>query len=374
MKILLAGEYSRLHNSLKEGLLALGHEVTLIGFGDGFKNYPSDILLKKKWDSGWKKKLKVGLDISSRLTWRQFRKIKHLARGFDVVQLINENTFYCQPEIEKKILGYLFDHNEQVFLLSCGDDYPYVSYCFSHPEYKSVIQPYLEGKVKAKDFENVLKFRRPSFENLHRYIYSKIAGVISSDLDYHVPLSGHPKYLGMIANPVNIDKIEFIPNDLSGRIVIFHGINTESYYKKGSDHFDAALKIVRTLSDKIDIVSVKSLPYEQYIEIYCKAHIILDQAFANDQGYNALEAMAMGKVVFTGAEDVFTQHYQLKEKVNYNAVPKEGVISEQLISLINDRDLLERIGKAARIFIEREHHYIEIASKYISAWTQKSRS
>jgi DNA-binding response OmpR family regulator len=39
MKILLVGEYSRLHNSLKEGLNELGHQVTIIATGDHFKNY-----------------------------------------------------------------------------------------------------------------------------------------------------------------------------------------------------------------------------------------------------------------------------------------------------------------------------------------------
>ena len=42
MKILLLGEYSRLHNSLKEGLEALNHEVVIIGSGDGFKSFPVD--------------------------------------------------------------------------------------------------------------------------------------------------------------------------------------------------------------------------------------------------------------------------------------------------------------------------------------------
>jgi hypothetical protein len=48
MKILLVGEYSRLHNSLKEGLLKLGHEVILLGSNDGFKDYPVDLRIKKK--------------------------------------------------------------------------------------------------------------------------------------------------------------------------------------------------------------------------------------------------------------------------------------------------------------------------------------
>ena len=48
MRILLIGEYSRLHNSLKEGLLHLGHDVTLVGDGDDFKNYPVDYSIDSK--------------------------------------------------------------------------------------------------------------------------------------------------------------------------------------------------------------------------------------------------------------------------------------------------------------------------------------
>ena len=43
MKILLIGEYSNLHNSLKQGLQKNGFEVTLLSTGDGFKNFDSDI-------------------------------------------------------------------------------------------------------------------------------------------------------------------------------------------------------------------------------------------------------------------------------------------------------------------------------------------
>ena len=46
MKILLIGEYSNLHNSLKQSLLKKGHDVTLIADGDGFKQFDADILIK----------------------------------------------------------------------------------------------------------------------------------------------------------------------------------------------------------------------------------------------------------------------------------------------------------------------------------------
>ena len=71
MKILLVGEYSRLHNSLKEGLVLLGHEVVLVGDGDYFKNYPVDIKLKRRFQKGLGRRLKnllfliSGFDLSS---------------------------------------------------------------------------------------------------------------------------------------------------------------------------------------------------------------------------------------------------------------------------------------------------------------------
>ena len=46
MKILLLGEYSNLHNSLKQALTNMGHEVLLVCNGDGFKKYETDILIK----------------------------------------------------------------------------------------------------------------------------------------------------------------------------------------------------------------------------------------------------------------------------------------------------------------------------------------
>ena len=43
MKILLLGEYSNVHNTLAQGLRALGHEVVVASSGDGWKDYPRDI-------------------------------------------------------------------------------------------------------------------------------------------------------------------------------------------------------------------------------------------------------------------------------------------------------------------------------------------
>ncbi len=375
MKILLVGEYSRLHNSLKEGLVALGHEVLLIGSGDHFKQFPVDFKLEKRFNKGFGKFLKLalyrvsGIDISGIDIKNQFFKNAHKFKGFDVVQLINESSFAASANSEKKIASYLKKHNKKLFLLSCGNDYASVRYAYDKKFRYSILDPYFNGKVSEKEFWHITKYLKPSYKKLHDYLYSIVNGVIASDLDYHIPLQGNKKYLGMIANPINIDKIEFIENRVEDKIIIFHGINRNNYYKKGNDIFEAALKIIiEKYGDKVEVLTVENLPYSEYIKIYNRAHILLDQVLCYDQGYNALEAMAKGKVVFTGAEQEFLDYYKLEKTVVINAVPKSEKIAEDLEKLIVNPEKITEIGKNAREFVESEHNYKKVAGKYLEIW------
>jgi len=376
MKILLVGEYSRLHNSLKEGLQQLGHQVTLVSTGDDFKKFPSDVLLKRKYDSGVSKKIKVllfkimGLDITSISLKNQFFQEKELFTGFDFVQLINESPFGMLPKYEKEIISFLKENNKKLFLLSCGTDYTSVKYAFEKKFRYSIFTPFFEGKISEKEFFPALKYLKPDYKELHNFVFEKVDGVIASDLDYDIPLQKHPKYLGLIANPVNTEKLKYLPFSIKEKIIIFHGINRANYFKKGNDYFEAALKKVQhKYSNNIEVITVENVPYSEYIEKYNSAHIILDQVFAYDQGYNALEAMAKGKVVFTGAEKEFLERYNLQEnEVCINALPDVENIVEKLSWLIENPSFIEKIGENARKFIEREHYFKSIAQQYLKAW------
>ena len=376
MKILLIGEYSRLHNSLKEGLQKLGHEVTILGFKDGFKDYPVDFPLVKKWDAGFKKKIKLalliitGFDISSYFTYCQFKKNRKLFQDFDVVQLINENSFFCDYRYEKKILGFLFKNNKKVFLLSAGDDYMYVKYNFEHPANPSIIQPYRDGKIPDKEFSNVMKYRRPAFKKLHQYIQKNIRGVIATDIDYHIPMLNKDKYIGLIPSPMNLDNFPTEAININEEIIIFHGINRESYYKKGNDFFEIALiKLKQKFGKKIKIIVTENIPYDEYTRLYNQAHIILDQLYGHDQGSNALEAMAKSKAVITNASLSFQNHYNLTEKVAVNGLPDVDYLVNEMSLLIENPDEIKAIGKRARAFIEKEHDYKEVAKKYVELWS-----
>lgn len=380
MKILLIGEYSRLHNSLKEGLTQLGHEVTLVGDGDGFKDFPADIKFEHTHRSGvlgvikkvWYRLFKI--DLNSLSIKRQFNAQKHNFVNYDVVQLINEVAFNTVPQVEKTLLDYIFKHNKNVFLLSSGCDFPSVDFAMKRQFKYSILTPFFENKISSSEFIPVLKYLDKDHIDLHEYIYNHIKGVVATDIDYHLPLKGHSKYLGMIPNPVNTNRIAVSDNQLNEKVIIFHGINNVNYFKKGNDLFEAALHIIKNkYDDKVEIITAKDIPYEDYINLYNKAHILMDQIYAYDQGYNALEGMAKGKVVFTGAEQEWLTYFNLqKNTVVVNAEPDIDSLVEQLEWLILNPEYIRSISENARAFIEKEHHYIRIAERYIDTWKTNS--
>ncbi len=380
MNILLVGEYSRLHNSLKEGLEALGHKVTLVASGDYFKNFPADIKIHRNYDQGLSKKVKVGLyklfkiDITSIDIKQQLFRHKKELIDYDVVQLINESPWAIQAKQEQSIFDFLSRYNKSIFLLCCGSDYTSVNFANQKRFRYSIMTPYFEGRIKQKTFESVLKYLKPEFKALHHHIFKNVKGVIASDLDYHLPMLEQKNYLGLIPNPINVDKLDYIDLKIDTKVIIFHGINERNYHKKGNDIFEAALTMVQQkFSEKIEVITARSLPYSEYIKFYDSAHIVLDQVYAYDQGYNALEAMAKGKVVFTGAEQEWLDFYHLKEDtVAINALPDAEKIAKKLEWLILNPHKLMEISKNARMFIEREHHYIKIAEKYLTAWLSRS--
>lgn len=383
MKILLIGEYSRLHNSLKEGLLQLGHQVTLIGTGDMFKNFAVDISIRPTLFSDKKLPLlirKIVLRIFKKdlAQWEIAYKFKkHLPnlKNFDIVQLINSHSIGTYPKTEIKLIDSIFKQNQYVFLMACGDDYPVIKHYIEGNERYHILSPFFESNKKL-NFNYSLKYLSKPYKKLFDYVYKNVKTVIPSDVDYKLPWVGWDKVSPLIPNPIIIPKKYqiFKMND-TNKIIIFLGINTMNYHKKGYLFFEKALlKISEKYKDKIAIRITRDLPFNEYILHLNQCHILLDTIYAYDQGYNALEAMARGKVVFTGAEKEFLDHYQLhKNEVCINALPNEQSIFNELEYLILHPNKIEEISKNARAFIEKEHHYIKIASRYVATWKNNMR-
>ena len=377
MKILLLGEYSRLHNSLKEGLVSLGHEVTIVASGDDFKKYDTDYTI----DSGFLPRFWFILKVKNlvyKITSIDLEKIERAVRfyfllpklkGFHHVQLINSDAIETYPFLARFLYKKTFKNIESRSLLVCGDETPVIDYLLKKELKYSVLTPYFEDATLRKQFEFPLKYRTKRYRKTFDWLHKNCNALIASDLDYKIPLEAMEYKTHFIPNPINTDTIEFKKLEINTKVVLFLGINRGSSIKKGISFFEKALTLIKEkYNDKVEIIITENVPYRQYISLYNKAHILLDQVYAYDQGYNALEAMAKGKVVFTGAENEFTKQYNLTERVAVNALPDVDSLVNELSFLIENPEEIIAIGKRARTFIEKEHHYIQIAEKYVEAW------
>ena len=379
MKILLVGEFSRLHNSLKEGLVVLNHDVQIVGTGDDFKAFPVDYsitptiitssALFKFINKVFYKLFKSDLQLLERGI--RFYFLLPKLKNYDLVQLINSDALETYPIASRFLLQKLFNQNKKISLLICGEDTPIVEYLLKKEMKYSILSPLFADEKLRKNYNYSLKYTQPNYRKTFNFITQKSSSIITSDLDYKIPMEKMGYDAHFIPNPINTDKIAFEPLKIEDKIIIFLGINESSSVKKGSGFFEKALAIIKQkYPNQVEIIITRSIPYRQYIEAYNKAHILLDQVYSYDQGYNALEAMAKGKVVFTGAENEFFKAYNLTQKVAINALPNVDSLVEELSFLIENPEEIIAIGKSARTFVEKEHNQIDIAERYLEIWTK----
>ena len=374
MKILLLGEYSRLHNSLKAGLQQLGHNVTLVATGDSFKNYPADLSFKPRLTQSTlffkfiKKAVYKLTKINLEHTEAGIRFCFLLPRlkGYDAVQLINSNALQTHPSWSRFLLKRVFRQNKKIFLLVCGDETPVIDALLQNKLKYDILTPYRKHPQLEKNFTYSLKYTTPPYRKLYNFVSKNSQAVIASDIDYTIPLQMMGVAFTHIPNPVLTSEYTNTINTVKDKVVIFLGINRLNRIRKGVDYFEKALaQIEKKYKDKVVILTTENVPYTEYIAQYKKAHILLDMVYAYDQGYNALEAMAQGKVVFTGAETEFLKRYALAEdEVCINALPNVTYLVDKLSYLIENPQEIERIGQNAQAFVKREHDYVTVAKKY----------
>ena len=145
---------------------------------DGFKKVDVDIEIKDPYTSYPLKKLRnllikvLGFDISAHSIKKQIKNKKKQLSGFDIVQLINEAPFDFKRHHQKEIFDWLKDWNEEVFLLSCGLDYPSVKYAYDKQFRYSILTPYFENKGNKKDFSPALSYITGNIYSF--FIYSDV--------------------------------------------------------------------------------------------------------------------------------------------------------------------------------------------------------
>lgn len=232
MKILLFGEFSGFFNCLKDGLMALGHEVFLASNGDGRKDYPSDF----RWDSHRSK------------NWGKFAPFynvanvmlhKELLVGYDVVLLICPNLFSRYTWLNRIPYDFLRKHNKKVYLSGAGTDAHMFDYWYnSNTKYRHYMEGYLLNNPKF-----ILK-NNPRLLRWEDELMNNIDGYLPIWYEYFEPYKEYSICRNVIRIPINPHQFEYKPNIVKDKVVFYHGSRSEC---KGTRFIKAAFEKCRNI-------------------------------------------------------------------------------------------------------------------------------
>lgn len=356
MKILLLGEFSALHKNLKEGLIELGHNVTIASSGDGFKAIEADIDLSIKGN--------IFNKIIKKISQREY--ILNLVKEYDIVQLMNPFIFYIHKFPNKYFFQRLVRNSKKIYMLGAGDD--------------SYFWKYGREKLKYGPFDDFLKYdcngkkiyfmeSRKAFQ-INKFMADNCNGIVPIMYEYEVSYSEHGNLLKTIPIPMNIEKINYQENIIHDKLVIFHGLNRYGF--KGTRHVEEAFDILKEkYSDELELIIDGNMPLDKYLEVMKKTNIIIDQTNSYSLGVNGIYAMAMGKVVLGGAEPESLKSLGVEYSPVINIKPNAQSIVDAVKKLMENKEKIKEIGLESRKFVEEIHGYKTIAKKYLKVWGEK---
>jgi hypothetical protein len=351
-KILLYGEFSGLHTYLRKGLVETGYDVTLVSFGDDFKNIPGDI------------NINTNIFTNKYLRYIYFQFISFLNlyrwRNYDIVQLISISGIV----IPAGYLGYVFVRllklmNKKVYLNSCGDDV-FVVLSFLQQDYSP-----FQNTIKNGEYERMFQYC-----NKRNYINSKkivncLDGIISSNSTYHCAYKEFKNYTGFVPMPIEVGKCE--PIEISEKIKILFGIGSRRALKGVEYVLDALEMLNKTHGTKIEIEILEKIDFGSYKEKVKNCNILIDQACSYSYGMNALLGLSNSKVVLSGNEKIVREVLK-KDCPVINIKPNSKQIHSVLIDLISDYEHLIDISSKSYLFCVEVHDYKKITNEYIDKW------
>lgn len=390
MKILLIGEASFLHNTLKKGLVERGHRVTTMSDGNGWHDAPRDIDLRR--DGRWGK---LG---GLRVVWQLLRHLPQLC-GNDVVQIHNYQFVPLMYRWNTLLLRFLKLTNRRVVKGCFGDD-PQIfrRQAQGVPTYSDT---YWSGQLQNAELhrdriaEVVEHGAEASWRKTTRMADALVACLYEYWLDYNEP--PYAEKLHYIPLPIECEEMvrwcdgEMVkclgndtpspshPNDSqlstlnsqlapSHPLTILIGLQPKRDFMKGAMKIAAFVEeVARRHPGKVQIKYVEGVPYDEYMHLLAKADVLVDQLYSYTPSMNSLAAMARGTVVIGGGEEEYYEFIgedTLRPIINVRPdVPDEENIAAIERALFTD-GMLERMAQESIQFVHKYHDYRLVAKQY----------
>lgn len=371
MKILLIGEASFLHNTLKKGLVERGHRVTTMSDGNGWHDAPRDIDLRRDWRWG-----KLG---GLRVVWQLLRHLPQLC-GNDVVQIHNYQFVPLMYRWNTLLLRFLKLTNRRVVKGCFGDD-PQIfrRQAQGVPAYSDT---YWSGQLQNADqhrdriAEVVEHGAEASWRKTTRMADALVACLYEYWLDYNEP--PYAAKLHYIPLPMECEEmvrwcdgemVKCVGNDApSHPLTILIGLQPKRDFMKGAMKIAAFVEeVARRHPGKVQIKYVEGVPYDEYMHLLAEVDVLVDQLYSYTPSMNSLAAMARGTVVIGGGEEEYYEFIgedTLRPIINVRPdVPDEENITAIERALFTD-GMLERMAQESIQFVHKYHDYRLVAKQY----------
>ena len=355
-KILLIGEASSVHRNLTIGLAKIGYEATDVSYGNAGRLIQSKISLQKKIPF-------LSQRISENIN--PFLQLKNF-KDYDIVQFIQyANNFNPRFGIDKYLTEFLLNSADRKYLIATTCD-PIVRNFFKEGyKYNQICKECLKHDFKSTAcvFDGEANMRK-----ILNFV-GKVDGIIPSVYEYAEAYrqQGIEKILPMIPYPIDLDTVEYKENLAKGKMKFFHGLNKWGF--KGTEIISKAMdRLKSNYPNDVECSIVGNVSLGDYIKLLGEANVIVDQAYSATYGMNGAYAMALGKVVVGGGQDIALHEMGLNSSPIIKLIPTEQGIYDSLEYVLANKTKITDMGSSSRQFVEENHDDKKIARRYVDVW------
>ena len=365
MKILLFGNPSMYHAYLAKGLREMGHEVTLISQGFGWRNFPgADICLERRQD------------INSKIAfveyvWDAIRVLRK-CKGYDIVQLHHPMFLELRGSHMKPFYQYLRRHNKRLVMCAVGYDYHVLDQIYNHNILRYSEQRIGSNIIYAPYIEQTREmYLNSSYAPYSRYVAKDADAIVACLYEYWACYNKvYPQKLHYI--PLQMVTPETSPTEykVGEKVKLFIGIQRERTAIKGTDiMLQAAEDIVRDYPEHVELCKVENVPYDEYIKKMDGSDAILDQLYSYTPSMNSLLAMSKGIVVIGGGEPECYDILGEKElRPIINVEPTYESVYNNLKELILHKERIPELKRQSVEFVKKHHDYRKVAGEFVKLY------
>ncbi len=360
MNILIIGEFSGFAKHLKNGFLQLGHNVTIVHSGDSWKRISNidDIIFCYKHLYILGHKIHGSGKLCNIITNAKLDIIiKKRCPNIDIIIVINyaflrKNITWAG--VSRSMIDEYIKKGSKLIMSECGDG---CALAYRHHDYYKLIG----RKISLHDtrYDYLLKHSHIIIPTIFMYYdqliaYNEIHPYDTSKVTKPIPL------------PITIEKEEPQRTCVGRKIVIFHGIIRP--IAKGTPFIKEAMeRIERELPDKVECVCVGGLPYDEYLKVFNRVDILIDQTYGNGWGMNAAIGAMKGKCVLAPCGPENEEIMGIPNIPFVRIGPDSEMIYQRLKDLVLNPPKIDAIKEDSRRFAEEYCDCKLIAKRYLEA-------